>query len=479
VSAGPTLSARTVAALLPDVRHLPAPVYGSLASSLATLVLDGRIPPETRIPSERELAASLGLSRATVTAAYDAARADGFLVSRTGAGTFAAVPSDARVRSSVARWRWQTAHPDEIDLTCAALPAPAGLLPRVLREIGDELTGLAAGPGYDPTGLRSLRAAIADRFGSRGVPTSPDEVLVTDGAQHGLDLLLRLLIRPGDRLLTELPTYPGALDAARAHHARLVPVPMAVEGGWNTTELVTSLGRAAARLAYLVPDFHNPTGALVGAEERRLVLRAARRAGTTVVVDESFVELGYDAEPIATAGLDASVVTIGSLSKPIWGGLRVGWLRAPAELVRRLAAQRAALDMSGSMLDQLSAAVIMTQLDDLVEARRDELRLRRDALLCAVGAHLPGWRVRKPLGGLSAWAELDAAYATPLTALAAQEGVQLVPGSRFGVDGTLERFLRLPFALPAPRIEEAIRRIAVAWARLDGSRQGTRPLVVA
>jgi DNA-binding transcriptional MocR family regulator len=131
------------------------------------------------------------------------------------------------------------------------------------------------------------------------------------------------------------------------------------------------------------------------------------------------------------------------------------------------------------MLDQLSAAVIMSQLDDLVEARRGELRLRRDALLCAVGAHVPGWRVRKPAGGLSAWAELDAAYATPLTALAAQEGVQLVPGSRFGVDGTLERFLRLPFALPAPRIEEAIRRIAVAWARLDGSRQGTRPLVVA
>jgi DNA-binding transcriptional MocR family regulator len=475
----PTLSSRTVALLLPDVRDLPLPVYGSLASSLGALILDGRIPPGARMPSERELAARLGLSRATVTAAYDAARAEGFLVSRIGAGTFAAVPSDARVRSSAARWSSRPAHPDVIDLTCASLPAPAGLLPRVLVEISDELAGVAAGPGYDPTGLPSLRAAIAERFCGRGVPTTPDEIFVTDGAQQALDLLLRLMISPGDRVLTELPTYPGALDAARAHYARVVPVPMAAEGGWNTAELVASISQAAARLAYLIPDFHNPTGVLVGADERQAVLRAARHAGTTVVVDESFVDLGYDAQPIATAGLDARVLTVGSLSKPIWGGLRVGWVRAPAELVRRLAAQRVAVDMSGSMLDQVAATAIMSELDELAEARRTELRPRRDALLSAVREYLPGWRICPPAGGLSAWAELDAACATPLTALAAGEGVQLVPGSRFGVDGTLERFLRLPFALPAPRIEEAIRRIAVAWARLDGSRPGARPLVVA
>jgi len=173
------------------------------------------------------------------------------------------------------------------------------------------------------------------------------------------------------------------------------------------------------------------------------------------------------------------VVTVGSLSKPIWGGLRIGWLRASTDLVHRLAALRTSIDMAGPVLDQLVAAELFPRLDDITTRRRAELRPQRDALLAALARDLPQWRAAVPQGGLSLWIELDAPMSTPLTLLAAQAGVALVPGSRFGVDGTLERFLRVPFSLPANRLEQAVQRLAATWARLDKSGVGSRQLVVA
>ena len=466
--------------MLPDLRRMPGPVYAALGDAVVGLVLDGRIAPDTRLPSERELADQLGVSRATVTAAYDALREQHFLVSRTGSGSFVAIPTDARPRVSTRGWTTdRDAHADEIDLTCATLPAPEGTIPQALDEAADLLRALASGSGYDPIGLPALRQAIADRFTGRGVPTRPNQVLVTNGSLHAFDLVLRLLVGPGDRVLTELPTYPGALDALRAHHARVVPVAVAPGGGWLVDQLQATLRQTSPRLAYLIPDFHNPTGALVPDDDRRAVLRSARMTGTTVVVDESFVELGYGPTARAAAALDGAVVTLGSLSKPVWGGLRLGWVRASADVVRRLAVHRASIDVAGSALDQAVGTVLFRDLDAIVARRRAVLMPRRDALLAAISASLPAWQVASADGGLSLWAELDTPHGTPLTTLAAHHGVALVPGSRFGIDGTLERFLRLPFALPAERLDEAVRRIAAAWDRLDRSADGARQLVVA
>ncbi len=470
------LSARALAVQLPDVRTLPGPVYAALADAVVALVLDGRVAPDARLPSERDLATHLELSRATVTAAYDRLRSDGFLHSRTGAGSYVTVPPSRRLTTS----RWSGAPTaDDIDLSCAAMPAPAGWLTSALTVAAQRLPALAAGPGYDPLGLSDLRAAVAQRYTDRGVATSADQIVVTNGSLHALDLALRLLVGPGDRVLTELPTYPGALDALRANGARLVVVPIAAEGGWQVAAMHATLRQTAPRLAYLIPDFHNPTGALVSADDRRQVLRAARQAGTTVIVDESFVDLGYDAPAITTAALDPSVISVGSLSKPVWGGIRVGWLRASPDLVRRIAALRAATDMAGSVLDQLVGAALFADLDGIAAQRRAELHPRRDALLAALARELPEWHAPVPAGGLSVWVELDAPLATPLTLAAASQGVHLVPGSRFGVDNTLERFVRLPFAQPADRLDEAVRRIAAAWHGLDRSRHSARPLVVA
>jgi DNA-binding transcriptional MocR family regulator len=474
------IGGRGLAALLPDLRAQRGPVYAALCDSVTALVLDGRIATETRLPSERELAAALQISRATVTAAYDALRASGFLASRTGSGSYVTVPPSVRPGPSLARWRPGVDPGDLIDLSCAALAAPPGVLQQALPAAAAALPPYAASEGYEPAGLVVLRAAIANRFAERGLPTSAEQILVSNGAMHACDLLMQLLIGPGDRVLTELPTYPGAIDAIRRIGARLVAVPMAAGGGWDVASMRATLRQTAPRLAYLVPDFHNPTGALVEDEARRDVLRTARKAGTTVVVDESFVELGFaGGVRRSTAALDSSVIVIGSLSKPVWGGLRIGWVRASTELVQRLAALRASIDMGGAVLDQLVAAQIVPQLDSLMPERVAMLINRRDALCAALNRELPEWRFTQPQGGISLWAELDAPLSTPLTMLATPAGVAVVPGSRFGVDGTLERFLRIPFALPEERLETAVSRLADVWRRLDRSGAAGRQLVVA
>ncbi len=476
------IGGRALADLLPDLRSMPGPVYSALARAVTTLVLDGRLATETRLPSERELASVLRLSRATVTSAYDAMRSSGYLASRTGSGSFVTVPPGSHPRTTLARWSSKrTDAPDVIDLTCAALPAPPNLIPDATLEAARHLGPYLLSDGYEPAGLPVLRDAVAARFTARGVATRPDQIMITAGALQGLDLLLRLLVGPGDRVVTELPTYPGALDAVRANGGRVVPVPMAPGGGWQVDQLQATLRQTSPRLAYLIPDFHNPTGALVPEQHRRDLLRAARQTGTTVVVDESFVDLGLDGVPSerAMAAIDSSVVTIGSLSKVVWGGLRIGWLRASTDLVQRLAALRTSIDMSGPVLEQLIAADVLGRLDALAAQRVTELAPRRDALVAALTRHLPKWRAAAPRGGLSLWAELDAPLSTPLTLLAAQAGVMVVPGSRFGVDGTLERFLRLPFALPADRLDESVRRLATVWAELDVGRLAPRRLVVA
>ncbi|GAB2486547.1 aminotransferase-like domain-containing protein [Jatrophihabitans fulvus] len=475
-----------LAALLPPLRNVPGPVYSALAGAVRTLVLDGRVASGTRLPSERELALALRVSRATVTAAYDTLREDGFLASRVGAGSHVAVPERYTPHAGHTGWRTTgaTSDPlagDVVDLTVAAVPASPELAP-ALADAVRAAEPYLRGTGYEPSGLPALRAAVAERFTARGVPTDPEQVLITNGTLHGTDLLLRLLLSPGERVLTELPAYPGTLDAVRAHHGRLVPVPMAPGSGWDVDQLRSALGQSAPRMAYLMPDFHNPTGALVPTADRRAVVAAARRTGTLLLVDEAFLDLGFrDTRrdlPSPMAALDPGVVTVGSLSKTVWAGLRIGWLRAAPELVRRLAALRTSIDLCAPVVEQLAVAALLPRIDELAAARAAMLEGQCDVLLDALARELPAWRTTRPAGGLSTWIELDAPVSTPLTVAAAGLGVQLAPGSRFGVDGTLERFLRLPFALPAPRLAEAVSRLARARDQLGSVPRAASPAVV-
>jgi len=359
---------------------------------------------------------------------------------------------------------------DMLDLGVAALAAPAELVPAA-RAAAEDLPRYLGGAGYHPTGIIELREAVAQAYTDRGLVTTPDQIMVTSGTQHALDLVLRL-VPPGAAVLVESPTYPNALAALSARRARITTHGLAVEGeGWDAELLLGSLRQTRPRLAYLIPDFQNPTGHLMPAGLRERVVAAAHASSTDLVVDESFVDLALDEVemPPPTAAFDrqARVISIGGMSKPYWGGLRIGWVRASAPLVQRLAAARVGVDMASPVLDQLVAVRLLADAPAIVAARRSQLAAQRDALLAALAAALPDWRVRVPRGGVTLWAELDGPISSALARAAEEVGVRLAPGPRFGLDGTLERFLRLPFTLPAADLVEAVDRIASARYGLD------------
>jgi DNA-binding transcriptional MocR family regulator len=224
-------------------------------------------------------------------------------------------------------------------------------------------------------------------------------------------------------------------------------------------------------VAYLLPDFQNPTGFLMRDDDRAEVVAAAARAGAHLVVDETFALLDIEPwrprpQPMAAHDRDGRVLTVGSMSKSFWGGLRIGWIRCPPPLARRLARARAAIDLATPVLEQLVAARLLGVSGAVLDERRRLLTERRDALVTSLRGELPGWRFAVPRGGLCLWAELEEPEAERLAEAAAAEGVHVVPGPTFSPDGTLDRHLRLPYTQPPDRLAEAARRLAAAERRL-------------
>jgi DNA-binding transcriptional MocR family regulator len=426
-----------------------------LAAALRSLILDGRVAIDSRLPAERTLATAVGVSRATVTGAYNQLREQGYITSRQGSGSWVTLPGGHR------------AAPDAIvggpglDMRIAALPAPAVL---------EELFGAAARDlprwldhhGYDPLGLPPLRQAIAALFDRRGLPTRPEQILVTNGAMHGLDLSIRAAIPRGRWALVEVPSYPVALDALRGAGARLAPVPVTGEG-WDLDALRAVTGSHRPSFAYLMPDFHNPTGVLIDELARRRAMRLLRSAGTVVVIDETFVELNLDGvdmpAPTASYG-DERTVTVGSLSKAVWGGLRIGWVRGDPAMIHRLVAARATSDMSGPLFEQLVATHVLEHFEEILVERRSMIRRRRDALADALRRSLPRWRFELPAGGMFLWAELPEPVSTSLAFAAGEQDLQITPGPRYAAAGVLERHLRLPFTLAPAQLERAVEILA-------------------
>ncbi|MCY0938614.1 PLP-dependent aminotransferase family protein [Streptomyces sp. H34-S4] len=466
-----TIGSRQLAALLP-AEVLARPGYRALADAVRTLILDGRIALHVRLPAERELAEAVGASRATVTSAYDLLRESGYVRSRRGSGTWTELPEGhdpVGAHAIIGGSGGRTDDNPGIDLAIAAMGAPDGTLAEALAWAAPRLPALARRPGYHPFGLPDLRTAIAERFTRRGLATRPEQILVTAGAQHAFTLVVSLLCRPGDRVMTENPTYANALDALR--HARLRTGSIAVsDGGWDLEIAESALRQTVPRLAYVIPDFHNPTGALMPQEQRLRLLAATRRTGTWLVVDETIADIALDVPapaPLASlapkGGAD-HVVTIGSLSKTHWGGLRVGWIRATAKMITELTALRVAADMTGSVLDQLVALPLLEGLDRSLPARLEQLRGQRAALVASLERHTPEWSWTLPPGGLSLWVDLGEPVSSALADRAVAAGVNIGRGARFGVDpGTFEHRLRIPYTLEAEQLDEGVRRLAQAF----------------
>ncbi|MDX6221572.1 MAG: hypothetical protein QOD91_626 [Frankiales bacterium] len=446
----------------------------AVATGIRSLILDGRLVVGARVASERDLSLSLGVSRSTVSAAYRRLRDEGYLVSDHGGGTRTASPVVSTTRPDDA------AGPTEelIDLTIAAMQAPSSM-PELVVAAAAELPALMAGHGLHPLGLPRLREAIAARFTAAGLRTHRDQILVTQGALHGWDLLLRALTSPGDRVLIESPSYPAVVDAASAHRVRIAPIGVSA-AGWDLSAVRPARGAAAAVLAHITPDHQNPTGYNPPAAARRELL-AALPPTTLVIADETFRDLTLDdvarpPRPLGHYGASDRVITVGSLSKSVWAGLRIGWLRASPDLVRRIATGRTSQDLATPVLEQLVAEQVLARMDVLLAERRVLLRHRRAGLLEALAQHAPHWRPSHPAGGLVTWVDLGAgASSTRLAQAARQHGVRVTPGTRFTFRGTHDRFLRLPYTLAEDQLVSAVERLATAASSVTGRGGSIRP----
>lgn len=470
------LSPRAAALLLTDWRAgADAPAYEALADALRVLVIDGRVAQGARLPAERGLAAALGVSRTTVANAYAQLRSDGFLVSVRGSGSVVHLPRDLVGRPDPERLGG-VVEGDVLDLRKAALHAAPGIdeaVERAVRHVPAALAGI----GYDTVGDPGLRTAIAARYTERGLPTDPAQVIVTIGAQHAIALLARVLVRRGDAVLVESPTYPHAHEAFREAGGRLVGVPVDAHRGWDAAALETALRRTAPSVAYVMPELHNPTGATMAASTRATLLSVATSVGTTVIADETMGELRIDGEPsppLAAWPGGEDVVMIGSADKVFWGGLRIGWIRAAPALLQRLLLARPTGDLGTPVLDQLVVRELVPRTAAVLEARRASLREGRDQVVGALRARMPEWDVPSPAGGLTTWVGLGRPVSSALVLAARAEGVVLASGGVFGPDGGFERFLRVPFTMAPTDRGRLVDVLERAWERVGGESAGVR-----
>ena len=332
---------------------------------------------------------------------------------------------------------------------------------------------------YGPTrGYRPLRELIAEVMNQRQIAAAVDRLLVTTGSQQGLDLVGRVLIDPGDVVLMELPSYVGAISAFRNLGASLVGVDQQVDGiDLDRLDAVTRTLRNDGRrvkFLYVVPNFQNPTGRLIGVDKRRRLLEWAAAHDVLIVEDDPYGDLYFpdvttpeETRPIAADDRDGRVVYLSSFSKTLAPGLRVAWIHAAEPIAARLELAKQATDLCTGALDQRIVHHVCRQglLAPHVPELRAHYQRKRDAMLGALGRTLEGratWL--PPRGGFFIWMRLDAGLTSDrLLTFARARGVLFVIGAAFFVDGSGDDYLRLSFSAPSPeRIAEGIGRLADA-----------------
>jgi DNA-binding transcriptional MocR family regulator len=442
------------------------PAYRRLSEALKLLILDGRLSLNARLPGERRLAETLGVSRITVSAALDRLRAEGFVVSRTGSGSLTALPASAASRPVRLDGPMQGDDtPGVIDMATASMPADEQVHAAYARAL-EALPAHLPGRGYEPVGIEALRRVVAGRYAAEGLATSPDQIVVTAGALGALAILLRATTRPGDRVVVEHPGYPHALDALVQAGLDLTPVAMTPQG-WDMDGMLAAIARVRPRLVYLIGAHQNPTGHVLSAADEAALASAAARVGALLVLDDTLRELWFDRPPPPPVDHGTHVVRLGSTSKPYWGGLRVGWLRAHPDVIDVVIRRRPSLDLGVPVMEQLAAAVLLSGDPAPLAARRRTIARQEAHLRARLAEALPDWKTRRPEGGLSLWVELPRADSTRLALAAPDHGVRIAPGVRFGINGAYERFLRLPFSRHEADLDRAVEGLAAAWNRLD------------
>jgi GntR family transcriptional regulator/MocR family aminotransferase len=451
---------------------------GWLYDRVRGAILDGRLKRGARVPASRDLAQQYGVARGTVVAVFEQLRSEGYLTSRVGSGT--------RVSDQLPdeMWHGRHARARRRPPRPSAFPGPTALRPfhaiepaldafpidlwtriaaRRLRRATRSL--LARG---DVRGYRPLREAIAAYLGaSRGVHCTPEQIVIVSGAQQGLDLVARLLVRPGDAVWIEDPGYAGAVGAFRNAGARIVPVPVDQHG----LAVEVGIPRAPrARAIYVTPGHQFPLGMTMSIERRFALLDVARRTGARIIEDDYDSEYRFAGRPIpALQGLDRtdSVVMVGSFSKILFTSLRLGYLVVPPPLLEPLLALRFDTDRTAPTLEQAILCDFIEEghLGRHIRRMRELYRRRLAALREAATAHLGGLLEIPPIdAGLNTAARLVCAVSSREAERAAREhGIETLALDRFALARHDVNGLLLGFAaFDAHQIDAAARRLAVA-----------------
>ncbi len=479
------------------------PIFLQIAHALADDIRRGRLRPGARLPGSRVLASSLSVHRNTVLAAYRELGAEGWIETLPAQGTLVSgsVPDPsprrfaprAASRSEVpARLGFDLGpgvdpyplptFPKGTLVLAGGIPdlrlVPVGALARAYRRAltqevkarGDARRGPSTLDYGDPRGHARLREALASMLSAvRGLAAGPEAILVTRGSQMALDLTARALLAPGDVVAVEAFGYRPAWEAFKQAGARLVPLPVDAQG-LDVEALEALVCRERVRAVYVTPHHQYPTTAVLSPGRRMALLELARAHRLAVIEDDYDHEFHYDGRPVlplASADQHGVVIYVGTLSKILAPGLRIGFVVAPAPLIERLAARRTYVDRQGDLTVERAVAELLEDGEVQRHARRARraYQSRRDALAEALGKELgAALSFSLPAGGMALWAhaapEIDVdAWAE--RALGA--GVAFTTAKRFAFDGRRRPFVRLGFASLSERdLREAARRMAGA-----------------
>ncbi len=466
-----TLRADEVSNLLGPWSTGSATLVDDLVQALTELIDSGLIPVGARMPPQRGLAQSLGVARGTVTAAYESLAGGGYLASRQGAGSVVlSGRAHLHPRADGRLFSFGPVPGDRLDLSTGALPASRVARDVLGRSPGGVSPSYLATDGYFPAGLPALRAAIADQLTRDGVPTAAGQILVTAGAQQATWVALTALLEPGALVLTEEPTYRGALGVMRSLGARIEGLPM-TDGGIAPGQVAHALRRSPA-LLYCQTGIHNPTG--------RAMTRAARCefAGIVsgrmlVIEDRTCADLtvaGPPTPPSLVGMVDPDLlVTIGGLSKLFWGGIRVGWVRGSESVIRGLSETLKPVQLACSVPDQLLAVELIRRTAEARAERRELLARWIADTEAALRRYVPQWTWERIHGGPGLWIDTGQ-DAVALAERAKREGIKLAAGPAFSAHGGQRTMLRFPVWHEESALDAALNRLAPLVA--GGAPQG-------
>ncbi len=371
------------------------------------------------------------------------------------------------IQSSAIREILKVTERPEVISFAGGLPAPATFpveemrrsLDRVLTARGREALQYSTTEGFAP-----LREWIARRIGTPEAPVSAEEVLIVSGSQQGLDLLAKVLVDPGDTVLVETPTYLGALQSFSLFDPNYVSVDSDEDG--LIPEALTESMRGA-KFLYCLPNFQNPTGRLLAEDRRYRLAQRARDLDLLILEDDPYGALSYDGEtpPSIRSLAPERTVYMGSFSKVLAPGLRLGYVIAPPDLRAKLVQAKQATDLHTATLSQMAVYDVIKDgfLDTHIPTIRKLYREQCEAMLAALAHHMPeGVRWNTPRGGMFLWAELPKGMdASLVLAKAVEQNVAFVPGAPFYAANPVIEALRLAFVtVPPPRIEEGVERLA-------------------